>query len=289
LMKHSLAAGVALAVSSLDVRRRGHWSMTLALARLGEHIGHSSRRDAACHSSGDGGPAQVATTHDLQSRPGAARRQMWSRAMVVPSSFSVLNPVTATARIWDADVYDRQRNGWSPAGHYLQEATSVHTAGVLDPAQPDFHGTILSSPTSISAFVRSAWPGLSGGATGVSCLSCHQGSGGMQPMVMNPDGTPACAACHASTPASGKHQIHVDGAAGQAVHLFDLPSDHKSAQDHGLALDGSLRTGPAQSRWWLDWPRHAADERARGRRPGMRTANVQQRLLPWRHTPTRRR
>jgi predicted CxxxxCH...CXXCH cytochrome family protein len=132
----------------------------------------------------------------------------------------------------------------------LEEAASVHTAGVLDPNQPDFHGTLLlKSKFDFALCQQCHGQDFSGGTAHVSCLLCHKGSGGIQPQpgVMNSDGTPACAACHGSTPASGKHKIHVDG--GLLVTKFVCTTchpDHKSAQDHAFASDGSLRTGPAQ-------------------------------------------
>ena len=130
----------------------------------------------------------------------------------------------------------------------LEAAAPVHTAGFMDPTQPDFHGTLLlKSNFDFGLCQECHGQDFSGGKAGVSCLSCHKGSGGIQPGVMNSDGTPACAACHASTPTSGSHKIHVDG--GLLAKQFACTTchpDHKSAQDHAFAPDGSLRTSPAQ-------------------------------------------
>jgi predicted CxxxxCH...CXXCH cytochrome family protein len=130
----------------------------------------------------------------------------------------------------------------------LEEEAPVHTAGVLDPNQPDFHGTLLlNSNFNFGLCQTCHGQDFKGGTAGVSCLTCHQGSGGIQPGVMNSDGTPACGACHGATPASGKHKVHVDG--GLLATKFVCSTchpDHKSAQDHAFASDGSLRTGPAQ-------------------------------------------
>jgi predicted CxxxxCH...CXXCH cytochrome family protein len=253
LMKHSLAAGVALAVSILGcAKARPLVNDPRACPDWENNIGPLFKeRCSQCHSSGDGGPAQGGydtTTYNLALGAGTTPDVVAGDGR--SKLLSVLNPVTATGpHLGMPDVYE-QATKWVVAcrATYLQEATSVHTAGVLDPAQPDFHGTILlESNFNFGVCQKCHGQDFSGGATGVSCLSCHQGSGGMQPMVMNPDGTPACAACHASTPASGKHKIHVDG--GLLAKQFTCSTchpDHKSAQDHGLALDGSLRTGPAQ-------------------------------------------
>jgi len=204
-----------------------------------------------CHSPGDGGQAQGGydtTTYTLALGTGATPDAIAGQASC--KLLSELNPTTATGpHVGMSDVYVQARK-WvvDCRVSYLNEAISVHTAGVLDPAQPDFHGTaLLRSNFNFGLCQKCHGQNLAGGAAGVACSSCHQGAGGIQPLVMNPDGTPACAACHPSTPTSGKHQIHVDGGllTKQFACLTCHP-DHKSAQDHAFAPDGSLRTGPAQ-------------------------------------------
>jgi len=107
----------------------------------------------------------------------------------------------------------------------LEAAAPVHTAGFMDPTQPDFHGTLLlKSNFDFGLCQECHGQDFSGGKAGVSCLSCHKGSGGIQPGVMNSDGTPACA------PATPPHQPRQAQdpcrrwPAGQAVRLYDLPS-----------------------------------------------------------------
>ena len=259
-MKHNLAALVAIAVSLLGCTKdRPLVNDPRACPDWQNNIGPLFQaRCSQCHSSGDGGQAQggydtttysrVLGTYDLALGMGTPPDVIAGD----PNStlLSVLDPATAEGpHVGMSDVYAPVRT-WvvDCRAAFLREATSVHTAGVLDPRQPDFHGTIvLKSGFNFGVCQKCHGQDFSGGAAQVSCLTCHQGAGGVQPGVMNSDGTPACAACHGSTPPSGKHQIHVDG--GPLAKQFACSTchpDHQSAQDHAFAPDGSLRTGPAQ-------------------------------------------
>ena len=254
-MKHSIAAAVALAVLIVGcTKTRPLVNDPRGCPNWQNDIGPLFQQKCGqCHSSGDGGQAQGGyntTTYNLALGTGTPPDVIAGDANC--KLLSVLNPATVTAtdpHQGMSDVYASAKT-WvvDCRASYLDEATSVHTAGVLDPAQPDFHGTtLLKSNFNFGFCQKCHGQDFAGGAAGVSCLSCHQGSGGIQPGVMNSDGTPVCAACHGFTPASGKHQIHVDG--GLLAKQFACSSchpDHKSAQDHAFAPDGSLRTGPAQ-------------------------------------------
>ncbi|MGC9982145.1 MAG: CxxxxCH/CxxCH domain-containing protein [Polyangia bacterium] len=256
-MKHSLAAAGALAVLIIGcTKARPLVDDPRACPNWEHDIGPLFREKCgSCHSPGDGGQAQGSydiTTYNLALGTGTPPDVIAGDANC--TLLSVLNPATATGGPHEgmSDVYAETKK-WvvdCRAG-YLDEATSVHTAGILDPAQPDYHGTILlNSNFNFGLCQKCHGQDFAGGAAGVSCLPCHQGSVGLPAadnVMMNPDGTPGCAACHAATPASGKHGIHVDG--GLLAKQFACSTchpDRQSAQDHAFASDGSLRTGPAQ-------------------------------------------
>jgi hypothetical protein len=155
----------------------------------------------------------------------------------------------------------------------------VHTAGVLDPNQPDFHGTAAQRRLQSRPLPEMPRRRSSGGTAGVSCFSCHQ---------LAPDESRrGCGACHAYPPVTGRHEIHVAGGAlAKQFACSTCHPDHQSGQDHAFASDGSLRTGPAQvsltglaalipRRWHAGGAAGLGSERS----------NVQQRLLPRRHLP----
>jgi len=255
-MKHSfgLAAAVALVASMLACTKarpivddpRGCPTWQKSIGPLFQ------TRCSQCHSAGDGGVAQGGydtTTYNLAlgstARPEAVAGDATSRLLVTIDPQTATDPhlnmadVFALAKTWVVDC----------RVSYEDPAVSVHSAGILDPTQPDFHGTILlaSGFKDFGVCQKCHGQDFSGGASQKSCLPCHQGSGGIPPVLMNADGTPGCAACHGLTPASGKHKAHVDG--GLLAKQFTCSTchpDHKSAQDHAYASDGSLRTGPAQ-------------------------------------------
>jgi Doubled CXXCH motif (Paired_CXXCH_1)./Geobacter CxxxxCH. len=253
-MKHRLAAVVVLAGSILGcTKARPLVNDSRACPDWQNDIGPLfQQRCNQCHSSGDAGQAlggYDTTTYNLALGTSATPDVVAGDAS--SKLLSVLDPATATvSHEGMADVYAEAAK-WvvDCRATYLKEATSVHSAGILDPAQPDFHGTTLlkSKFKEFGVCQKCHGEDFSGGASKKSCLACHQGSGGVQAGVMNADGTPACGACHGSTPATGKHKSHVDG--GLLAKQFACSTchpDHKSAQDHAFAPDGSLRTDLAQ-------------------------------------------
>jgi predicted CxxxxCH...CXXCH cytochrome family protein len=78
--------------------------------------------------------------------------------------------------------------------------SSVHGGGILDPAQPDFHGNLAHAPGFAMATCQSCHGAdLSGGPAQASCQSCH-------------DRGPAdCAKCHTSVLGIEPHRTHVKG------------------------------------------------------------------------------
>ena len=196
-----------------------------------------------CHSTGDGGQAKGGydtTTYNLAL--GTGTRPDVTAGDPNSTLLSVLNPATAIDPHNGAgmsDVYAQARR-WvvDCRASYLNEGISVHTAGVLDPSQSDFHGTAVAN-SNLGVCQKCHGEDLSGGAAGVSCFSCHQLT------LMNPAG--ACGVCHAYPPVTGRHEIHVAGGAlAKQFACSTCHPDHQSGQDHAFSSDGSLRTGPAQ-------------------------------------------
>ena len=89
---------------------------------------------------------------------------------------------------------------WVVASSLAYSTSSIHSGGIMDPSQPDFHGKLIrAAGLDMSTCQRCHGGDLSGGQAGVSCLSCH-------------DGTPSsCATCHAALTNSEPHRTHVLG------------------------------------------------------------------------------
>ncbi len=76
--------------------------------------------------------------------------------------------------------------------------STIHPAGVLDPASPDFHGAELQARGwDLGLCAQCHGDDFAGGAAGASCTSCHTG------------GPDACDTCHEAVPTTGAHAAHV--------------------------------------------------------------------------------
>jgi predicted CxxxxCH...CXXCH cytochrome family protein len=244
VMKRSLwfAAGLAVAISSLGcTKARSLANDPRACPDWQDQIGPLFQEKCSqCHSPGDGGPAQGGydvTTYNLALGTGTAPDVVAGN--INSKLLSVLDPTTATGpHAGMDDVYTLART-WvvDCRATFLNQATSVHTAGVLDPTQPDFHGrAVLDSNYSLGLCQSCHSKDLSGGASGVSCLACHQGGGAK-----------ACGACHAYPPTTGAHTIHsAGGVLAKRFACSTCHPDHKSPEDHAFTANGLLRTGPGQ-------------------------------------------
>jgi predicted CxxxxCH...CXXCH cytochrome family protein len=86
---------------------------------------------------------------------------------------------------------ERDRGG-EPSG-------GVHAEGILEPASPDFHGTLLHDLDWDFARCQDCHgDDFAGGTSGVSCLECHE------------DGPTACDTCHDES--TGAHPTHLGAA-----------------------------------------------------------------------------
>lgn len=107
---------------------------------------------------------------------------------------------------------------------------SIHAAGILDPASPDFHATDLRKRNwDFPLCATCHGTDFSGGISRVSCLTCHAA------------GPTACVTCHGPTgPASNAHPAHaVSGVACAECHVSPATWD---APGH-IVGDGGPITG----------------------------------------------
>ena len=135
----------------------------------------------------------------------------------------------------------------------------VHAPGILDPASPGFHATVLRQLNwSFATCAGCHGADFGGGPAGVSCLGCHVA------------GPTACVTCHGAGPTSGAHGIHAapsiayaGGASvacgachvvparwdddGHIVHdgvAITTPAPVTFGARAGLTLAGAARSGP---------------------------------------------
>lgn len=109
-------------------------------------------------------------------------------------------------------------------------SSSIHPAGFLDPSSTAFHGRELERRNwSFATCAACHGKDFSGGASGVSCLTCHV------------DGPTACTTCHGATgPTTFAHQAHAPTVACAECHLTPAHWD----DDGHILHDGIAITGP---------------------------------------------
>ena len=196
---------------------------------------------SSCHGpSNSGGPAGGYDTTSYRAALGATA----SPVVVAGSSSSrllqVLDPTLAQAPHNTSAISAQfaQIQTWvvSCDARYLDPQKSVHSGGVLNPAQPDFHGALVVA-SGVAVCQNCHGQDLAGGAAGVSCLSCHSGG------LLNPDGTLSCGACHGNPPTTGAHLAHTTaGFLGKSYACSTCHPSHTTAADHAYDSQGVLRT-----------------------------------------------
>jgi predicted CxxxxCH...CXXCH cytochrome family protein len=117
--------------------------------------------------------------------------------------------------------------------------TDVHAPGILDPASPNFHATVLRQLNWGFAICAGCHGSdFSGGTSHVSCLGCHTA------------GPTACVTCHGAGPTSNAHGVHampgIPYAGGSSVacgecHIVPATWD----ADGHIVHDGIAITTPA--------------------------------------------
>jgi predicted CxxxxCH...CXXCH cytochrome family protein len=110
--------------------------------------------------------------------------------------------------------------------------TSIHAAGILDPSSSDFHGLELRRRDwSFSLCAHCHGDDFTGGASGVTCTSCHK------------DGPTACTTCHGTGPTTNAHVAH--GAAKVACSECHVVPTRWDDDGH-ILHDGVAITAPAK-------------------------------------------
>ena len=118
------------------------------------------------------------------------------------------------------------------------DTSSVHAAGILNPASPDFHGELVrANKYDFSLCAECHGQDFTGGTSQVSCTSCHQ------------DGPTACSTCHGDIASKGAHARHLGG--GPLGKMYGCPECHKTPTTytdpgHIFLADGSLDPPPAE-------------------------------------------
>ncbi len=116
--------------------------------------------------------------------------------------------------------------------------SAVHAGGILNPADPGFHGKLLqASHWDYGVCAQCHGADFTGGTSHVSCTSCHAGQGGPT----------SCSTCHGLPPAEGAHFTHVDaGALDKPLGCGECHLVPKAYTDPGMLFDadGGVLTGP---------------------------------------------
>jgi len=89
---------------------------------------------------------------------------------------------------------------WVVDSRLAYRDSRIHDPGLLNPADPHFHGAELAARGwSFALCATCHGEDFSGGTSGAACTTCHL------------QGPTACDTCHGAIPASGAHAAHVTG------------------------------------------------------------------------------
>jgi hypothetical protein len=103
-----------------------------------------------------------------------------------------------------ADLMPQLRR-WVVDCNLAYERSAIHAGGIMNPADPDFHGALLRAQGwSFGLCATCHGADFSGGRSGASCLTCHS------------DGPTSCTTCHGQPPTSGAHAAHAAGTVARA-------------------------------------------------------------------------
>ncbi len=119
---------------------------------------------------------------------------------------------------------------------YFQSA--IHSGGIQNPADGDFHGTLLSDLNwNFDSCAACHGADFRGGKSESSCTTCH------------PKGPTSCQTCHDTPPPSGAHRAHAQGST--LAKAFDCTECHAKPElysdvGHILHADGTRDDAPAE-------------------------------------------
>jgi predicted CxxxxCH...CXXCH cytochrome family protein len=101
-------------------------------------------------------------------------------------------------------------NAWVVEGRLSFFRSQVHQGGILNPRDPEFHGSVLRGLSwNFGICTNCHGADFAGGKAGVSCTQCHA------------QGPTACDTCHGQPPETGAHKAHILGAVGKKLDCSD--------------------------------------------------------------------
>jgi predicted CxxxxCH...CXXCH cytochrome family protein len=193
---------------------------------------------SGCH----GGPAP-AGQYDLTSYLGVLGGGTDDTANAVAGdAASTLLAVLAPSDATHAGVADAraQLATWVVECRLAYEDNPIHAAGLMNPADDDFHGREIARRNWDFPLCQSCHgQDFAGGSSGASCLTCHTGEGG--PV--------SCGTCHDEAPRDGAHPAHL--VAGVLGKTFACSECHTvpaawNTPGHILLADGTADPAPAE-------------------------------------------
>lgn len=226
-----VAAGCGEARSTaLSPSQCATWQDTVG-PRLRERCG-------GCH----GGPTPAAG-YDVGTYLGtlAADEQGVARALPGEAGsrlLAVLDPVSADANHRPFVGLRAELTTWVVPCRLAYQRQGVHPPGILDPADPDFHGRAARARSyDLSPCAGCHGEDFAGGRARKSCRTCHA------------DGPYGCTTCHDNPPRSGAHAVHLEGTTASrplgCVECHRVP-ERWDTPGHVLRADGSLEPRGAQ-------------------------------------------
>jgi len=235
------AWATALAVASLDMacaKARPLASDSRGLTWKDDIGPLFQSRCLQCHSGADAGGAYLVDTYLHVLGPGTHASPDAVAGDAGCILVQTLDPAHADARHQGVSDLFPMVEQWVVTDQLAYAGSAVHAGGILNPADPQFHGELLKANAwnfSLCASCHGA--DFSGGPAQVACTTCH-----------GPDVT-GCSTCHGPFGQSGAHATHVDG--GALERKLDCSECHvkpKSYLDVGHLLDASgnvISTPPA--------------------------------------------
>jgi len=207
-----------------------------------EDIGPAfASRCGSCH--GGGGDALPAAGYSTSSYAGviAGGTDAVSNATAGdPDSLllTVLDPTKADATHQPVSDLFGMVQSWIVACDLSFVDSSVHRPGILDPRSADFHGSLVRDHQYDFSFCQKCHgDDFAGGASKVSCLTCHS------------DGPTACSTCHGDIASSASHARHLGGGPlGRSYSCAEchlVPTVYTDV-GHIFLADGTLDPPPAE-------------------------------------------